>query len=58
MLLQAFLDFRSFNFRDFGFNVAYNSILLSSPLVLLSNLALRTWFLLSAVFLFVPTLTA
>ena len=39
--LQAFLDFRSFDFRDFWFNAVYNSILFSSPLVLLSNLDLR-----------------
>ena len=36
--LQAFLDFRGFEFRNFQFNSVYNSILLSSPLVLLSNL--------------------
>ena len=34
--VQAFLDF-----RDFRFNAVYNSILFSSPLVLLSNLDLR-----------------
>jgi hypothetical protein len=39
--VQAFLDFRGFDFRNFGFNVIYNSILFSSPLVLLSNLDLR-----------------
>ena len=38
MYIQAFLDFRGFDFRDFGFNVVYNSILFSSPSVLLSNL--------------------
>ena len=38
--LQAFLDF-----RNFRFNVVYNSIIFSSPLVLLSNLDLRRfWF--------------
>ena len=35
-VVQAFLDF-----RDFPFNVIYNSILFSSLLVLLSNLDLR-----------------
>ena len=35
--VQAFLDFRGFEFRNFQFNVVYNSILFSSPLVLLSN---------------------
>ena len=39
--VQAFLDFRGFDFRDFQFNAVYNSILFSSPLVLLSNLDLR-----------------
>ena len=39
--LQAFLDFHGFDFRDFQFNADYNSILFSSPLVLLSNLDLR-----------------
>ena len=38
--VQAFLDFRGFNFRDFQFKAVYNSILFSSPLVLLSNLDL------------------
>jgi hypothetical protein len=38
--IQAFLDFRGFDFRNFLFNAAYNSILFSSPLVLLSNLDL------------------
>ena len=37
----AFLDFRGFNFRNFWFTAVYNSILFSSPLVLLSNLDLR-----------------
>ena len=36
--LQAFLDFRGLDFRDFRFNAVYNYILFSSPLVLLSNL--------------------
>ena len=40
-IVQAFLDFRGFDFRDFQFNAVYNSILFSSPLVLLSNLDLR-----------------
>jgi hypothetical protein len=44
--LQAILDFRGFDFRgfdfrDFRFNAVCNSILFSSPLVLLSNLDLR-----------------
>ena len=39
-LLQAFLDFRSFDFSNFWFSAVYNSILFSSPLVLLSNLDL------------------
>ena len=38
--IQAFLDFRGFDFNDFRFNAVYNSILFSSPLVLLSNLDL------------------
>jgi hypothetical protein len=33
--IQAFLDFRGFDFHDFRFNAVYNSILFSSPLVLL-----------------------
>ena len=33
--LQAFLDFRGFDFRDFRFIKAYNSTLFSSTLVLL-----------------------
>jgi hypothetical protein len=40
MILQAFLDFRGFDFRDFRFTAVYNSILFSSPLVLLRNLTL------------------
>ena len=39
--VQAFLDFRGFDFRNFRFNEVYNSILFSSPLVLLSNLYIR-----------------
>ena len=36
--VQAFLDFHSFNFRNFWFNMVYNSILFSSLLLPLSNL--------------------
>ena len=36
--IQAFLDFHSFDFCNFRFTAVYNSILFSSPLVLLSNL--------------------
>ena len=39
--IQAFLDFRGLDFCDFWFSAVYNSILFSSPLVLLSNLDLR-----------------
>jgi hypothetical protein len=39
--LQAFLDFCGFNFRGFQFASVYNSIICSSPLVLLSNLDIR-----------------
>jgi hypothetical protein len=39
--VQVFLDFRGLDFRNFWFNAVYNSILFSSPLVLLSNLNLR-----------------
>ena len=39
--LQAFLDFRGLDFGNFWFTSVYNSILFSSPLVLLSNLNLR-----------------
>ena len=39
--LQAFLDFRGFDFRNFGFTAVYNSIIFPSPLVLLGNLDLR-----------------
>ena len=42
--LQAFLDFRGFDFCNFWFNAAYNSILFSSPLVLKSNLDLRGFY--------------
>ena len=43
--LAAFLDFCCFGFCNFQFNEVYNSILFSSPLVLLSNLDLRDfWF--------------
>ena len=41
--VQAFLDFRGFDFRGFRFTAGYNSILFSSPLVLLSNLDLRSF---------------
>ena len=39
--IQAFLNFRGFDFHDFRFTTVYNSILFSSPLVLLSNLDLH-----------------
>ena len=39
--MQAFLDFRGFNFCGFQFTAVYNSILFSSSLVMLSNLDLR-----------------
>jgi len=54
--VQASLDFRGFDFCDFGLNAVYNSNLFSSPLVLLSNLDLRGFHFLC--FLCVPTLTA
>ena len=38
---KTFLDFRGFDFCNFRFSAIYNSILFSSPLVLLSNLDLR-----------------
>ena len=41
--LQAFLDFHSFDFRNYRFTMVYNSILFSSLLVLLSNLNLRSF---------------
>ena len=44
MQLQAFLDFRGFDFRDFQFTLVYNSILFSSLLVLRSNLDLGVFF--------------
>ena len=38
-IIQAFLDFRGFDLRNFRFNTVYDSIIFSSPLyVLLSNL--------------------
>ena len=43
--LQAFLDFRGFDFHDFRFTTVYNSILFSSPLVILSNLDLHGFYL-------------
>ena len=52
--VQGFHDFCSFNFCKFQIKVVYNSILCSSPLVVLSNLDLRG-FLLSAFILCVPT---
>ena len=54
-LIQAFLDFWGFVFCDFWFNTVHNSILFSSPLVLLSNLNLRGFCI--PCFLCVPTLT-
>ena len=39
--IQAFLNFRSYDSLNFWFNAFYDSILFSSPLVLLSNLDLR-----------------
>ena len=41
--MQAFLDFRNFDFRNFRISAVYNSILFFSTLVLLSNLDLRTF---------------
>ena len=35
--VKAFLDFQGFDFRSYQFNTVYNSILLSSPLVLLEG---------------------
>ena len=32
LLVQAFLNFRGLDFRDFQYNAVYNSILFSSPL--------------------------
>ena len=56
MILQAFLDFPGFNFRDFRFTAVYNSILFSSPLVLSNLMPQFTRFLLPRFFC-VPTLT-
>ena len=42
--VQAFLDFHGFDFCDFWFTAVYNSTLFSSPLVLLSNLNLRSFY--------------
>ena len=50
LLIQAFLDFRGFDFRDFWFTAVYNSILFSSPLALLSNLNLRGFCFCSFIF--------
>ena len=55
--VQAILDFRSFDFRNFWFNSVYNSLPFSSPLVLLSKPRF-TQFLLPRFFICVPTLTA
>ena len=41
--IKPFLDFHGFDFIDFLFTAIYNSILFSSPLVLLSNLDLRSF---------------
>ena len=41
--VQAFLNFHGFDFWDFRFNAVYNSVLFSSPLVLLSNLDLHNF---------------
>ena len=38
--IQAFLDFHGFDFRYFRFNAVYNSIISSSPFVVLCNLDL------------------
>ena len=40
-VIQAFLDFRSFDFRNFQFNAVYNSFLFSFRLVLISNIDLQ-----------------
>ena len=55
-LLQTFLDFCGFNFCHFWFTMVYNSILFSSPLVLLNNL--NSCGFCFRIFLCVPTLTA
>ena len=52
--IQEFLDFRGFDFRDFLFNVVYDSILFSLPLVLLSMELQFTQFLLCADFFMCP----
>ena len=52
MIIQTFLDFRGFDFCGFRFNAVYNSILFSSPLVLITNLDFRGFA--SPVFLFCP----
>ena len=55
--VQAYLDFHGFCFCDFRFNMGHNSILFSSPLVLLlSNLDIRS-FSFPMFFLCFPTLT-
>ena len=56
-VIQAFLDFRGFDFCNFQFNAVYDSILFSSPLVLLSNLNLCD-ICFQRFFLCVPTLIA
>ena len=48
--------FRGFDFRDFRFTAVYNSIIFSSPLLLLSNLDLRG-FCFHVFFSVSPTLT-
>ena len=48
--IQAFLNFRGFNIRNFQFTAVYNSILFSSPLLLQSNLDLRGFCFLSLFF--------
>ena len=48
--VQAFLDFRGFDFRKFWFTSVDDSNLFSSPLVLLSDLHLRG-FCFSVIFL-------
>ena len=49
--IQAFLDFLGFDFCDFRFTAVYNSILFSSPLVLLSKLDLRGFYAFAVLFL-------
>ena len=41
--MQAFLHFRGFDFHYFWFTAVYDSILFSSPVVLLSNLDLHSF---------------